>query len=145
MSPNRCFTRRSFLKTLTATALVAPFLTRNLIARPPSSLVRHASFGAGGMAWADLTELTKCKELELVAVAEVDLARTVELKKRFPQARVYQDWRQLLDEEAKRIDSVNVSTPDHMHAIMAMARSPRARGRRRASRRGRRLGPRRKS
>ena len=73
------------------------------------------------MAWSDLSEFAKFKEFELVAVAEVDLNRTVELRKRFPQTRIYQDWREMLDKEAKRIDSVNVSTPDHMHAIMGMS------------------------
>ena len=43
-----------------------------------------------------------------------------DLKKKFPEVKVYQDWRKLLDQEGKNIDSVNVSTPDHMHAPMAM-------------------------
>ena len=73
------------------------------------------------MAWSDIVELAKFKPFELVAVAEVDLNRTVELRKKFPHTRIYQDWREMLDKEAKRIDSVNVSTPDHMHAIMAMS------------------------
>jgi predicted dehydrogenase len=115
------FTRRSFLKTLGVTALAAPFVTSDLIARPPSSVLRHASFGAAGMAWEDLTQLTKSKRVHLVAVADVDLRRTVELKKRFPGTTIYQDWRKLLDAEAKRLDSVNVSTPDHMHAPIAMS------------------------
>jgi predicted dehydrogenase len=118
---SRSFTRRSFLKGLGATALAAPFVTRDLLARPPSNVLRHASFGAAGMAWADLTELTKFKRVELVAVAEVDLKRTGELKKRYPATRIYQDWRELLDVEGKNLDSVNVSTPDHMHAPIAMS------------------------
>jgi predicted dehydrogenase len=32
---------------------------------------------------------------------------------------VYQDWRVLLDKEGKSLDTVNVSTPDHMHAPIA--------------------------
>ena len=119
-TPSRSFARRSFLKALGTTAIAAPFVTRDLIARPPSRVVRHASFGASNMAWADLTELTKFKPVELVAVAEVDLNRTAELKKRFPSTRIYQDWRELLDKEGKQLDSVNVSTPDHMHAPIAM-------------------------
>src|SRR5260221_5843909 len=91
------------------------------MAQSPNSVVRHASFGAAGMAWSDITELTKYKELQLVAVAEVDVNRTIELKKKFPDVKVYQDWRKLLDEEGKNIDSVNVSTPDHMHAIIGMS------------------------
>src|SRR5262249_9259626 len=42
-----------------------------------------------------------------------------QVRKQFPQARIYQDWRVLLDKE-KELHSVNVSTPDHMHASMTM-------------------------
>ena len=115
------FSRRSFLKTIGAAALSTPFLTRDLMARSPNSVLNHASFGASGMAWSDINEFAKFKNFELVAVAEVDLTRTAELRQKFPRARVYQDWRELLDVEGKRIDSVNVSTPDHMHAIMGMS------------------------
>src|SRR5690606_15160506 len=31
------------------------------------------------------------------------------------------DWRQMLDKEAKHIDAVSVSTPDHNHAVMTLA------------------------
>ncbi|MGH7969680.1 MAG: Gfo/Idh/MocA family oxidoreductase [Limisphaerales bacterium] len=102
-------------------ALSSPFIASGWAARSPNSVVRHASFGANGMAWADLTEFSKFKSFELAAVAEVDLSRTTEVRKKFPQARIYQDWRVLLDREAKRIDSVNVSTPDHMHASIGMS------------------------
>src|SRR5882724_10693856 len=91
------FSRRSFLKTLGAASLAAPFVTRGLMAQSPNSIVRHASFGAAGQAGADIHELTKFNELKLVAVAEVDLRRTAELKKRFPDMKIYQDWRKLLD------------------------------------------------
>lgn len=113
--------RRSFLKQLGAAALTAPFVTQNLLAQPPGRVMRHASFGTGGMAWHDLQELAKCPGVEIVALCDVDLRRTVEARKRFPNARVYQDWRELLDREAGHIDSVNVSTPDHMHAPIAVS------------------------
>lgn len=117
----RSLTRRSFLKTLSVAGLAAPFVTRDLLARPPGGVLGHASFGAAGMAWEDLNQLTRFKRVQLLAVADVDLNRTVELKKRFPSTRIYQDWRELLDAEAKRLDSVNVSTPDHMHAPISMS------------------------
>ena len=120
MTTNRSFSRRSFLKTFGTAALASPFLARGWAAQSPNSVLRHASFGAAGMAWSDLTEFAKSKQFQLVAVADVDLNRTVEVRKRFPQARIYQDWRELLDAENKRIDSVNVSTPDHMHAVIGM-------------------------
>src|SRR5580765_7624928 len=121
MHPNRSFSRRSFLKTLGTAALAAPFVAKGWMAQSPNGVLRHASFGASGMAWSDINEFAKFKEFELVAVADVDLNRTIELRKKFPRARVYQDWRELLDKEAKRIDSVNVSTPDHMHASIGMS------------------------
>jgi predicted dehydrogenase len=121
MTPNPSLNRRSFLKTLGTIALGAPFVTRDMIARPPGGMVRHASFGAGGMAWADINEFAKFKHFNLVAVAEVDASQAAELRKKFPHTRVYQDWRRMLEREAGNIDSVNVSTPDHMHAIMGMS------------------------
>src|SRR5690348_8649858 len=120
-SHSHSFSRRSFLKTLAAGAAGAPFITNGLRAQSPNGVLRHASFGASGMAWSDITELTKFKDVQLVAVAEVDLARTAELKKKFPDVRVYQDWRKLLESEAANIDSVNVSVPDHMHAPIGMS------------------------
>src|ERR1051325_6608397 len=114
-------TRRSFLKTIGAAAMGAPFVTRGLMGQSPNSVVRHAGFGAAGMAWSDLSEFSKFPYFKLVAVAEVDLNRTADLKKNFPDVPIYQDWRKLLDKEHKNIDSVNVSTPDHMHAIIGMS------------------------
>lgn len=121
MNRHRLHSRRSFLKTLGAAAVTAPFVTRGWMAQSPNSTLRHASFGTGGMAWADLTAIAKCPDVEIVAVCDVDLDRTVQARKQFPRARVYQDWRELLKWEAGNIDSVNVSTPDHMHAPIAMS------------------------
>jgi hypothetical protein len=116
--------RRKFLKAMTAAGLTAPMLSRSLAAAEPMTpgkKLRHASFGAGGMAWHDIQMLTSTGVLELVAIAEVDLARAEEAKAAFPEVRIYQDWRELLEKEADNIDSVNVSTPDHMHGPIAMA------------------------
>jgi len=121
MNHSRPFSRRSFLKTAGAAALAAPFISQRLLAEPANRTVRHASFGTGGMAWADLTQIANCPNVEIVAVCDVDLNRTAEARKRFPNAKVYQDWRELLDKEAKNIDSVNVSTPDHMHAPIGVS------------------------
>lgn len=112
--------RRSFIRTVTVAGIAFPFVSR-LGAVSANGLVNHASFGATGMAGADLKAIMETKLTNLVAVAEVDSRRTNELKQKYPAAKIYQDWRQLLDKEAKNIDSINISTPDHMHAAMAMA------------------------
>lgn len=110
-------TRRAALATF-----AAPFVWRHHAATAaPSETVLHASFGAGGMAGADIGSLSGSKNLKLVAVAEVDSGtkNLAELKKKWPDLRVYADYRDLLDKE-KDLNSVNVSTPDHMHAPIAM-------------------------
>jgi predicted dehydrogenase len=103
-----------------AASLTAPFVFRHAAGAAPSETVLHASFGASGMAGSDIGSLTGSKNLKLVAVAEVDLARTADVQKKWPDVRVYQDWRELLDKE-KHLDSVNISTPDHMHAPITMS------------------------
>jgi len=121
MNLSRPLSRRSFLRQLAAAGAAAPFITRGLIAAPPSSVIRHASFGGAGMAMSDLTGFKSHPHFRLVCVAEVDAARTAKLKEAFPEAKVYQDWREMLDREHANLDSVNVSTPDHMHAPMGMS------------------------
>jgi predicted dehydrogenase len=112
--------RRSFLRSLGASAVAAPFVTRGWMVAAPNSRLNHASFGANGMAWSDIQAITHHPAVTLVAVADVDLNRVGEVKKTFPNAKIYQDWRELLDKE-KSLDSVNVSTPDHMHGPIAMS------------------------
>ena len=41
--------------------------------------------------------------------------------KKYPSAKFYKDFRQMLDQMGNQIDAVTVSTPDHMHAIVASA------------------------
>jgi predicted dehydrogenase len=115
--------RREFLRRLSltaASALAAPYVTSDLRAASPNETVLHASFGAGGMAADDIRGITAHPAAKLVAVADVDLTKAEALKQRFPEVKVYQDWRELLDKE-KSIDSVNVTVPDHMHAAIAMS------------------------
>jgi predicted dehydrogenase len=111
-------TRRAALKTAAAT-FSAPFVWRLHAHAAPSETVLHASFGASGMAGSDINSLTASKNLQLVAVAEVDDERVKDVKKQFPNCAIYKDYRILLDKE-KALNSVNVSTPDHMHAPIAM-------------------------
>src|SRR4051812_30828671 len=115
--------RRRFLRqfsTGTAGLLCAPSFIRNLRAQSPNGKIRHATFGCNGMAMSDLTAIGKHPSVELVAGGDVDLNRTTQFAQKFPGARIYQDYRELLEKE-KDLQSVNVSTPDHMHAPIGMA------------------------
>jgi len=110
--------RRRFLQSVAAAAAVGPFLS--IPSRAAGATLRHASIGAAGQAFSDLNAFAKHPAFELVAVADVDLCRMEPLQQRFPKVRVYQDWRELLKKERGHIDSVNVSTPDHMHCLVAL-------------------------
>lgn len=89
------------------------------MAQSPNSVLRHASFGTSGMAWHDMRAIANCQGVEIVAICDVDLNRVAPARRLLPNARIYQDWRELLDKE--NIDSVNVSTPDHMHAPIGVS------------------------
>lgn len=120
MNSHHISNRRSFLKQISIAGLSVPFLARGLMAASPNSKLNHVSFGASGMARADLDTITYHDFVNFVAVADVDLNRAKSLKEKFPNLKVYQDWRELLDKE-KNIDCANVSTPDHMHGPIGMS------------------------
>src|ERR1700759_1793094 len=104
----RAFLRQSALGA--AGLLSAPALLQSARGASPNDIIHHASFGTAGMAAGDIDELTKHPKLKLVAVADVDLNSAQKLKQKFPDIKIYQDWRELLDKE-KSIDSVNVTVP----------------------------------
>ncbi|MDZ4288622.1 MAG: Gfo/Idh/MocA family oxidoreductase [Prosthecobacter sp.] len=113
-------TRRRFLQGAASTLFAAPFVTSGLRAASPNGKLRHAAFGASGMSWADMTALSNHDMWELVAVCDVDTRNFARVKEKWPNVKCYQDWRELLEKESGNIDSVNVSTPDHMHGPIGL-------------------------
>ena len=103
------------------TFLAAPFFVRNLISAPPSDQFRLGAFGAGGMAYVTFDVLLRHPKVKLICVAEVDSSKLQQQKQRAPDAKVYEDWREMLAKEHSNLDAVCVGTPDHMHAPMAMS------------------------
>ncbi|QOV91758.1 Gfo/Idh/MocA family protein [Humisphaera borealis] len=120
MPKNHVLTRRRFLQAAGASVLAAPYVTRGLAAASPNGKLRHAAFGASGMSWSDITSMSAHPNWELAAICDVDTKQFARAKEKFPNAKFYQDWRELLEKEGDRIDSVNVSTPDHMHGPIGL-------------------------
>jgi predicted dehydrogenase len=106
--------RRTFL------GLAAPAFIPKLISAPRYSTLRLASFGAAGMAYHTLDSIATHPKVTLACVAEVDSARLGQVQKKYPNAKIYSDWRKMLDEQRKELDIACIGTPDHMHAPMAM-------------------------
>ena len=73
------------------------------------------------MSGADMNAMSNHPMWELAAVCDVDTRNFARVKAKWPDVRCYQDWRELLEKEGDKIDSVNVSTPDHMHGPIGMA------------------------
>lgn len=120
MKSNDRIGRRAFLKRMTVAGIFAPIISESLFSAAPSGTIYHASVGGGGMAASDLESITHHGFVKLVAVADVEPARAQRWKEQFPDVKIYEDWREMLEKE-KQIDTVNVSTPDHMHAPAAMS------------------------
>ncbi|MCA9248914.1 MAG: Gfo/Idh/MocA family oxidoreductase, partial [Planctomycetales bacterium] len=80
-----------------------------------------AGIGVGGKGASDVSGSADAG-CNIVALCDVDHARASGTFKKFPGAKVYKDFRVMLEEQ-KDIDAVTVSTPDHCHApaaVMAM-------------------------
>lgn len=110
---NRCVTRRSFLKTAAA---AAPLVVLPHVAFGESKL-NIAVIGAGGRGSEDLQQLD---DENIVALCDVDQERAAGSFKKYPNAKRYTDFRVMLEKE-KGIEAVVVATPDHTHAVAAMA------------------------
>jgi len=76
-----------------------------------------AGVGCGGKGASDIKATSRGQNV--VALCDVDEHRLGEAAKLYPGAKTYTDWRKLL--EQKDIDALTISTPDHMHAPIALA------------------------
>ncbi|MCD6304476.1 MAG: Gfo/Idh/MocA family oxidoreductase [Planctomycetes bacterium] len=85
---------------------------------PPSEKLSIACVGCGGKGASDIRSVAS---ENIAALCDVDLRRAASTLKAFPRVPFYRDFRKMLEKEDKHIDAVMVSTPDHTHAVAAMA------------------------
>ena len=83
----------------------------------PSEKMNIAGIGIGGMGGGNLRQL---ETENIVALCDVDPGDAANTVKRYPQAKFYLDYRQMLDRQ-KDIDGVLIATPDHTHAVISVA------------------------
>lgn len=113
-------TRRRLLKN-SSLALFPTFAPKLSMGKSANGKLSHASIGVDGMGWSDLNSLGSHDRIEITAICDVDTARMEKAAAKYPKARKYQDWRELLEKEGDKIDSVSVTVPDHMHASITYA------------------------
>ena len=111
--------RRQFLA---ASAAIAGSLALGRKASAQSSLekFRTAHIGVGGMGGSDLGSIASHANVEIAAICDVDSNILAQVAEKFPMAKPYTDFREMLAEMDSSIDGVVVSTPDHTHASAAM-------------------------
>jgi predicted dehydrogenase len=117
--------RRDFIKNTALAAAGFMIVPRHVLGGKgflaPSDKLMVAGVGVGGKGARDLESIYAGGKSEIAYLCDVDDRRAAGSVKTFPKAKYYRDYRQLLDKEAKNLDAVVVATPDHNHAIIAMA------------------------
>ncbi|MFC4211398.1 Gfo/Idh/MocA family protein [Pedobacter lithocola] len=117
--------RRDFIKTSAIAAAAFMIVPRHVLGGKgflaPSDRLLVAGIGAGGKGQSDIAMFAKSGKADIAFLCDVDDRRAAASVKSFPKAKYYKDWREMLDKEHKNFDAVSVSTPDHNHAIQALA------------------------
>jgi len=111
--------KREFLKNAAALSSLA-MIPAESWAFSADKRLRTAHIGLGGMGQADLASVSLHKNVDVVALCDVDSAVLATVSAKFPNAKTYKDYRVMLKEMSKDIDAVVVSTPDHTHAPASM-------------------------
>jgi predicted dehydrogenase len=112
-------TRRTFITQAAIAGAAGPLILSGKARGGSDRKLRHASIGTARRGKQDLDAFITHPDIEIVALCDVDRKFLEQAAKRFPKARLYRDWRKLLENEADRIDSINATVPNHMHAPIA--------------------------
>jgi len=127
--------RREFVAAGTGLAAFT-FLPAHVLGRggvdPPSERMNLAFVGVGMRGAYDLQELANLNQ-NVVALCDVDWREntsgragapprggTLATAQKYPNAKRYDDYRKMLQEQEKNIDGVVIATPDHTHAGIAL-------------------------
>jgi len=109
--------RRHFIQStaLAATAVTfgVPTLLRGANLNSKLNIACIGTMGKGE------SDTDYCAKENIFALCDVDAERARKQCEKYPSAKFFQDYRQMFAEVGDQIDAVTVSTPDHMHAIIA--------------------------
>lgn len=82
-------------------------------------MIRVGIIGAGKMCRnGHLPAFDKIDECEIVAICDIDDGKLDSLKDRYPNAKFYKDFKEMIDTE--KLDCVDICTPNNIHSIAAV-------------------------
>ena len=117
--------RRDFIKKTSIASLGISIVPRHVLGgvnfTAPSDKLYVAGIGVGGKGESDIKNFADSGKAEIAFLCDVDDRRAATSRARFPKAKYYKDWREMLDKEGKHFDAASVSTPDHNHASASIA------------------------
>ena len=107
--------RRQFVRAgaLGAAAMSFPFVGQVLGA---NDRINVGCIGVKGKGDSDTDDTANCGG-KLVALCDVDERHLKEKGQKYPEAKLYSDFREMLEEMGPSIDAVTVSIPDHCHGL----------------------------
>ena len=109
--------RRAVLRGASALALPT-FLPRSVFGANEKK-INIAWVGFGNMGWGDLNACAGGNNV--VALCDCNPGAWGRAKKKFPEAKFYKNFMQMLEEMGDQIDVVGVGTPDHTHFAITYA------------------------
>jgi hypothetical protein len=109
--------RRDFLSRASLAGIAVTGALSAARAQPPNEKLNIAAVGIGGMGGSNLRRLAG---ENIVALCDVDDVYAAEVFNAFPEAKRYKDYREMIAAQSD-IDAVLIATPDHTHAVIAMA------------------------
>ena len=118
-------TRNRFVKTISAgTFFALPGILKaqqapSIAVAGANSRLNIAGIGIGGMGASNLNTIAN-KGHTIYALCDVDPNYARKTREKYPQAKFYIDYREMLAQE-KSLDGVVIATPDHTHAVIAAA------------------------
>ncbi len=120
------FNRRKFIKAATASLAFTALDAKGLSFLAPPQPLRVALIGTGWYGKSDLFKLIQVEQVEVVALCDVDknqltvaaeMVASRQASHKTPS--LYSDYRRMLT--AHKLDIVLIGTPDHWHALTAIA------------------------
>ncbi|MBN2475550.1 MAG: Gfo/Idh/MocA family oxidoreductase [Pirellulales bacterium] len=118
------WTRRRMLQGTVAGLAAVSIVPRDVLGgpgqEPPSERPRLAGVGVGGVGFGHVQACERAG-FDVAVLCDVDDLYAKRAYDKWPQARRYRDFREMLDAEGDKIDAVYCGTPDHTHTVITLA------------------------